>query len=127
MTDDFVERQRPQWVDGEQYSYAHIRDWTWSPDARDRDVDPETMFVYRADAGGFEELVEPSPFSLVPAASLEEAVAELRSRGLGARDVARAAGVSIETAERAFSGNGHVRRSTRDALLRAAANGNGDR
>lgn len=63
----------------------------------------------------------------VPAASLEEAVAELRSRGLGARDVARAAGVSIETAERAFSGNGHVRRSTRDALLRAAANGNGDR
>jgi len=117
-------------VDGETYAFEQIRSRTWAPGQGSRKIDPSTMFVYRAgphERAYFEEVVEPSAYGLVSAAEVHDAIEELLRRGLSARDVARAAGVSTDTAERALSGNGQIRRSTRDALVTAANGVNGGR
>jgi len=69
--------------------------------------------------------VPENPFGLVAADEAQAAVEELRRRGLGILDIARVAGISQEAARRAAAGHGPLWRSTRDALIAAAASVNG--
>jgi DNA-binding LacI/PurR family transcriptional regulator len=57
----------------------------------------------------------------VPDESAQAAVEELLRKGLGLRDIAAAAGVSVGAAERALAGHGYVRRTTAAALEAAAS------
>jgi hypothetical protein len=128
-----AESDWPEFIPGNTYPWEEIRDYTWSPDRGSRYVPEGTLFVYRKEPdaflGQFDELEDENPFALVPAEDAQNAVLELLQHGLGLRDVARRAGVSLEAAERATAGHGHVRRATQEALERLAAslseNGNG--
>jgi DNA-binding phage protein len=110
------------------YRHEQMRNFTFPAERGRGKVPPDTLFVYmkppNAYYGYFDEVVDESPHSLVSAAEVVEAIEELRRRGLGTRDIARAAGISLDSAYRAVAGNGQIRRNTRDAI-RAAATATG--
>jgi Bacterial regulatory proteins, lacI family len=117
--------ERPEpFEPGETYSWREIEGFTWSPSGH-RQHEPDTMFLCARVEGSelleFVEVVEESPFALVPAEDAQAAAEELLGRGLSLQDVARAAGVSENTAARAAAGHGFVRRATVAALEAAAA------
>lgn len=125
MTDSLKDEDWPEWIPGETYTWEQIKDYTWG----DRNVPPGTRFRYSKKPeeyyGAFDEVTDENPFSLVQAGAAQAAVLALLQRGLTLREVARQAGVSLQAAERAAAGHGHVRRATQDALVGLAANGNG--
>jgi hypothetical protein len=90
-----------------------------SPRARSSCKEPGAYY------GHFDEVVPENPHGLVPADEVHDAIEQLRRRGLDAQGIARAAGISLDSAYRATAGNGQMRRATRDAI-RAAANGDPD-
>ena len=120
----------PTFVDGEEYTWAEIAEYTFPARGHrgDRDnVDPGTRFRYSkrpgAPCGVFDEIVEPSAYSLVSADEVQEALEQLFGRGLDVQAIAKAAGLAADSVHRAAAGNGVIRRSTRDAIRAAAANG----
>jgi hypothetical protein len=117
----------PTFVPGERYRWDEIADYTWSPGGGRDEIAPETLFECRADGGQliFDEVVPENPFGLIPASEAQAAVEQLRRNGMSTLDIARVAGISQEAARRAVSGHGQLRRSTRDALIAAAASVNG--
>jgi hypothetical protein len=117
----------PTFVPGEQYRWDEIADYTWSPGGGRDQIAPGTLFECRADGGQliFDEIVPPNPHGLVAASEAQAAVEELRHGGMSTLDIARLAGISQEAARRAISGHGQLRRSTKDALIAAAASANG--
>jgi hypothetical protein len=117
----------PTFVPGEKYTWAEISDYTWSPGGGRDEIAPETLFECRADGGQliFDEVVPENPFGLIPASEAQAAVEHLRRNGMSTLDIARLAGISQEAARRAEAGHGQLRRSTRDALIAAAASVNG--
>jgi hypothetical protein len=117
----------PTFTPGERYRWDEIADFTWSLGGGRDEIAPEALFECRSDGRQliFDEVVPENPFGLVPAGEAQAAVEELRRRGLGILDIARLAGISQEAARRAEAGHGQLRRSTRDALLAAAASMNG--
>jgi hypothetical protein len=114
----------PRFIDGEEYSFGEIEASVWGPVEAARQLGPDARFIYRAHprgfAGEFVEVVEESPYGLVPADEVHDAIEELRGRGLSTRDIARRAGVSSDAVDRA-AGHGSIRRATA-AAIRAAAN-----
>jgi hypothetical protein len=112
-------------IDGREYTWAEIEGRVWGPHVEEAEARPDARYLYRD--GVFTEVVESSPHSLVPADSAPAAVEELLRQGLGMRDIAAAAGVSLGAAERAAAGHGFVRRATQDALLQAAASMSGSK
>jgi hypothetical protein len=118
----------PTFVDGEAYTWEQIAPYTWTASGHRRDVDIGARFRCSKPPGAayavFDEIVGESPYSLVSAQEVVDAVEELRSRGLDPRAIARASGISEDSAHRAIAGHGQIRRSTA-AALRAAAHGAG--
>ena len=106
-------------VDGQTYLLHEISTRVWGPDLAH--ARPETLFVYRAETGGFEEVVERSPHSLIPASEAQAAVEKLLRRGLSVPEVARTAGISVDATSRALAGLGYVRQATATALAAAAS------
>ena len=79
------------------------------------------------DTGYFDEVVEPEN----PLVSSEQAqlhVETMREHGMSYRQIARMAGVSVESVHRSASGVGRIRSSTEEALLQVASSldGNGE-
>jgi hypothetical protein len=97
----------PTFVEGQIYLYGEIAQYVFFERRDRRHVDADTRFIYsRGDEGTgyFDEVVEESPFSLVSAQEALEDIAALRRRGLTTQDIARAAGISLDSAHRAAAG-----------------------
>jgi hypothetical protein len=108
-----------QLVEGQVYRYDQIAEYTWFDRGGRRHIAPDALFTYSLGDGGagcFDEVVEESPFSLVSAEEALEDIAALRRRGFTMQDIARRAGISSDSADRAAAGSGVIRRSTRDAI-----------
>jgi hypothetical protein len=119
LGDGVFEPVREPLVVGAVYRYSEVEGRIWCPnmlaDAKLRYCEDEQSGQY------FEEVVEASPHSLVPAESAQATVEQLLREGLSLRDVAKAAGISEPAAARAAAGHGFVRRATAAALEAAAA------
>ena len=74
--------------------------------------------------GYFDQEVEPEN-PLVSSETAQQAVGELRERGMTYRQIARLSGVSVEAVHRSASGVGLIRMSTQAALLQVATSANG--
>jgi hypothetical protein len=114
----------PRFIEGETYTYEQIRDFTFPAKGSNGTRTPDMRFVYHrypeTGAGFFDEVVEPDN----PLVSSEQAqlhVEAMREHGMSYRQIARQAGVSIESVHRSASGVGRIRQSTEDALLQVSS------
>ena len=123
---------KPGWktfVPGKLYRVEEFIDESWGPHHQHiRALPPDTLFRYsrdpQSDVGCFDQEVEPEN-PLVSSEAAQQAVEELRERGMSYRQIARLSGVSIEAVHRSASGVGRIRMSTQEALLTVAASTNG--
>lgn len=124
---------KPGWktfVHGRVYRLEEFIDQTWGLDHRSAEaLPPETLFRYTQDPvsghGYFDQVVEPEN-PLISSETAQQAVEELRERGMTYRQIARLSGVSIEAVHRSANGVGRIRQSTETALQTVASSTNGN-
>src|SRR5688572_1076684 len=117
-------RDRPEFIEGETYTYEQIRDFTFPARGSHGIRTPDMRFGYHRDpetgSGFFDEVIEPEN-PLVSSEQAQVHVEAMRDHGMTYRQIARLAGVSIEAVHRSASGVRRIRASTEQALFQVCS------
>ena len=114
--------------DGELYTVEQIAGHVFGNTSAMSALPPGTLFRYSRDPrfarGHFDQVIEPEN-PLISSEQAQRAVEHMREHGMSLREIARLAGVSVESVHRSASGVGRIRASTQEAILTVAASLNG--